>query len=147
MKKSIIIAAILVFCGSIAYGQKMSAEQMLTKMEKEVCDSIISRNTAVLEKYVSETAVFTDPGGMVYTKKNLVELLKSGQLKYESSVNSDMKITVNGDTAVITYQSTDKGMYGARDISGKYRWTDTWTKINGKWMLIAVQGTPIAVME
>lgn len=143
MKRSALIIALLVFCASAALGQKMSTEQVLMKIEQELCDGTLSGNTAAFEKYVSDKAVFTGPYGTVYNKKDALGLFKSGVLKYESSVNDDMKVTLAGNTAVVTYRSTDKGMYGKDDISGKYRWTDTFTKIGGKWLIIAVHGTPI----
>lgn len=143
MKRSALIIALLVFCASAAPGQKTSTEQTLMKIEQALCDGTLSGNTAAFEKYVSDKAVFTGPYGTVYSKKDALALFKSGVLKYESSVNDDMKVTLAGDTAVVTYRSTDKGKYGNDDISGRYRWTDTFTKTGGKWMIIAVQGTPI----
>jgi ketosteroid isomerase-like protein len=121
----------------------MSTERTLIAIEKELCDGTLSGSTTAFETYVSDKAVFTGPFGTTYGKKDVVALFKSGTLKYESSVNDDMKVVVIGDTAVVTYRSTDKGVYGTDDISGKYRWTDTFAKINGKWMIVAAQGTPI----
>jgi ketosteroid isomerase-like protein len=147
VKRSIIITLIFVLSCSIVYGQKASTEDTLKTIEQAICDSIVSRKTADFEKYVSDTAYFTDPGGMAYTKKDVIGLLVSGTLKFESSVHADMKIMVVGDTAVVTYNTLDKGTFGVRDISGKYRWTDTFVKIKGKWTLIAAHGTPVAPME
>jgi hypothetical protein len=39
--------------------------------------------------------------------------------------------------------STIKGTYKGQDISGKYRFTDTWVKRNGKWQGAASQSTKI----
>lgn len=148
MKRSIIISVILILCGSMAYGQKAGpVEEMLKSIEQSISNSIVSRKTADFERYVADTAFFTDPGGRILTKKDVIGLLNSDTLKFESSTQSELKIMVMGDTAVVTYMSTDKGMFGTQDISGKYRWTDTFVKIKGKWMLIAAQGTPIAAME
>ena len=39
--------------------------------------------------------------------------------------------------------NTLKGTYKGQDISGKYRFTDTWVKRNGKWQVVAWQATRI----
>jgi ketosteroid isomerase-like protein len=65
------------------------------------------------------------------------------QLKTEFSRNpDDMKVQVYGNTAVVTYGSTDKGTYKGKDLSGKYRWMDVFVKHKGRWQLVAGQGTP-----
>jgi hypothetical protein len=33
--------------------------------------------------------------------------------------------------------------YKGQDISGKYRFTDTWVKRNGKWQAVASQSTKL----
>lgn len=147
MKRSIIIVALFAFCTSVTIAQKMTTEQTLMKIEQDICDGSLKGDTSAFERYVSDSAVFTGPFGTTYGKKDVIALFKSGTLKYESSKNDDMKVVVVGNTAVVTYRSTDKGMYGKDDISGAYRWTDTFVKINGKWMLIAGQGTSVKSME
>ena len=72
--------------------------------------------------------------------------MKSGALKLESSKIDDMKVQVHGDMAIVTYKTTDKGKYKGIDISGDYRWIDVFVKKDGKWLLVAGQGTPIRTM-
>jgi ketosteroid isomerase-like protein len=55
-----------------------------------------------------------------------------------------MKVRVYGDMAVATYGSTDKGSYKGKDISGRFRWTDVFVKRNGRWEIVAGQGTRIS---
>ena len=43
-----------------------------------------------------------------------------------------MKVHIYGDTAVAAATNTLKGTYKGQDISGKYRFTGTWVKRNGK---------------
>jgi len=55
----------------------------------------------------------------------------------------EMKVRVYGDTAVVTGQSTVKGIFKTQDISGKYRWTDVFVKRDGKWQIVNAQLTPV----
>ena len=129
--------------GSFAYGQKMTTEQTLMKMEQEMADSILKGDTSVWDRYSDANSVFTDPTGMMMNKAQSMAMFKSGDLKFESIKMDNMKVQMFGSTAIVTYTSMDKGTYKGRDISGVYRWTDVLGKVGGKWKLVAGQGTPI----
>jgi len=138
------VIAFTILLGSFAYGQKkMTVEQTLMNMEQEMTDALVKGDMSVFEKYAADNSAFTDPGGMLMNKAQTMASFKSGDLKIESSKNDDMKVQMFGNTAIVTYRTTDKGMYKGRDISGQYRWTDVFVKMGSKWMMVASQGTPI----
>jgi ketosteroid isomerase-like protein len=143
MKKLFIAFAFMMLFGSLTYGQKMTTEQTLMKMEQEIADAIVKSDTSVFDKYVADNGTFTDPGGMLMSKAQTMAMFKSGDLKLESIKIEGMKVQMFGNTAVVTYTTMDKGMYKDKDISGQYRWTDVFVKMSGKWKLVAGQGTPI----
>jgi len=143
MKKLFLAITLMMVLGSLAYGQKMTTEQTLMKMEQEMADAIVKGDTSVWDKYSADNSVFTDPGGMMMNKAQSLAMFKSGDLKIESTKIDGMKVQMFGNTAVVTYTTTDKGSFKGRDISGEYRWTDVFAKVGGKWKLIAGQGTPI----
>ncbi|MGC2235161.1 MAG: nuclear transport factor 2 family protein [Pyrinomonadaceae bacterium] len=145
MKKIIIFIALMLMLSALAFGQKkMSVEQTLMKMEEEMAADLQIGKTTSFEKYFADSAVLTDPYGMFLTKTELIALFKSGDLKFESSKIDDMKVSLYGASAIVTYRTTDKGTYKGQDLGGQNRWTNTFAKLNGKWLLIAGQGTPIA---
>ncbi len=143
MKNLCLAIAFVMLFGSLAYGQKMTTEQTLMKMEQEMADAIVKGDTSVWDKYSDANSVFSDPGGMLMNKAQSMAMFKSGDLKIESTKIDGMKVHMFGNTAIVTYTTTDKGMYKTMDISGQYRWTDVFAKVGGKWKLIAGQGTPI----
>lgn len=145
MKKLFIAIMLTMMFGSFADGQKkMSVEQTIMNMEQEMTDAFLKGDMSVFDKYTTDNTIFTDPVGMMMNKAQLTTQFKSGDLKLESSKIDGMKVQMfGGNTAVATYMTTDKGMYKGRDISGQYRWTDVFVKMNGKWKMVASQGTPI----
>jgi ketosteroid isomerase-like protein len=58
---------------------------------------------------------------------------------------ADMKVTVHGDSAIVTGNWTGKGTDGAgKAVDTKERWVDTWTKAaNGTWHCIASASAPM----
>ena len=118
-------------------------EAALMKMERDAAAALTKRDIAGFGSIMAEDAVFTGPDGAFQTKAQLLADVKAGELVIESTNISDLKVRVFGDSAVATYATTDKGKYKGRDISGRYRWTDTFVRRGGKWQIVAGQGTPI----
>ena len=155
MKRASVVVAVLIAAGSLGYAQtpakqagdkaapSAGAEQALTKIENEMLAALLKRDVAAFGRYFSDDAVLTTPDGNMQTKTQLLGDLKSGDLVIESSSISDMKVSVYGDAAVVTYVTMDKGKYKKQDISGRFRWTDVFVRRGGEWKLVAGQGTPI----
>ena len=147
MKKIHAVAALAIFASSFAIAAAQSpsndVKENLMKLEQEDSQAFVKGDTAKIDRDTSDSMAFTAPDGSTSGKAEAIAGLKSGDLKYESSVLSDFKVMQYGDTAVVTYQSVDKGSYKGQDISGTYRWTDVWVKHGGKWQIVAGQGTPV----
>ena len=144
MKRIFIVIALITLLATFGFGQKkMSIEQSLMKMEQDLSDALVKRNTTAFDKYLDNDAVLTAPSGMSESKAQLVNEIKSGDLKFESSKIDDLKVKVFGNTAIVTYNTTDKATFKGQDISGHFRWTDTFIKMGSSWKLVASHGTPI----
>jgi ketosteroid isomerase-like protein len=124
-------------------GKNGNVEQTLMQTEQELVDAIMKGDAAPFERAIADNFTFTAPDGSMQNKTQFIADLKSGTLKMESTKNDDMKVQVYGDTAIVTYRSTDKGKYKDFDISGQYRWTDVFVKRNGRWQIVSTQGTRI----
>jgi len=152
MKSILAVAVLTITTTSLGFAQARdksnkqsgNVEQSLMHIEQEMDDAVVKGDTSASERYLSDNCVITDPGGIVMDKTRSISDLKSGDLKIESSKLEDMKVQVYGNTAVVTYGTTDKGTYKGKDISGKYRWTDVFVKRNGRWQIVADQATRVA---
>ena len=108
-------------------------EQTLTKMEHDGLAALLKKDVAAFGRIFADDAVLIPPDGTTQTKSQLVADVKSGDLVFESSEMSDMKVRAYGDTAVVTYVTNDKGKYKGQDITGRYRWTDVFVRSGGTW--------------
>ena len=119
-------------------------EQTLMKMERDALAALLKKDVASFGRIFADDAVLIPPDGTTQTKSQLLADVKSGDLVFESSEMSDMKVRAYGDAAVVTYVTNDKGKYKGQDISGRYRWTDVFVRSGGTWRIVASQGTPLA---
>ena len=151
--KRVLAIAVLAFAASSATSAQTPAasgsggvEQELMQLEQKLADALMKGDFTTLGSHLADNVTLVDPAGVVNTKAMMESDMKSGALKIESSKIEEMKVQAHGDVAVVTYKTTDKGTYKGQNISGEYRWTDVFVRKDGKWWLVAAQGTPIMKM-
>ena len=141
---AVLVFAVAVWAQIPAQTETGSVEQELIKLEKELADAWVKRNVAFFDRVIADDFTWTAPYGIVSTKAQSLATLKSGEDVVTSWVVDEMKVRVYGDAAVATGRSTIKETYKGEDVSGQYRWTDTWVKRAGRWQCVAGHSSEIA---
>jgi hypothetical protein len=118
-------------------------EDQIKKLEHDWAQATVKDGAPAVDQYEADGIISTDPSGRVTDKAQDKKDLSSGDLKFQSIKLSDLRVRVYGNTAVAAGTTTLKGTYKEQDISGTYRFTDTWVKRNGKWQAVASQATKV----
>jgi uncharacterized protein (TIGR02246 family) len=118
-------------------------EQAVTAAEQQWLKSQQANDVELLAPLLADKVVETTEEGKVLTGKDAV-LAESKSVTWSSVDYSDLKVSVFGLTAIATGTFTGKG----KDATGKAlddrsRFTDTWLKMDGKWLCIATQESPL----
>ncbi len=120
-------------------------EQRLLQLERDWAQAMIKGDVGFMERTAHPDYTFVSPDGRLVTRSEDLADLKSGAYKAESATVDDVKVRVyGGDTAVVTGRTVLKGTYKGQDISGEYRFTDTFVKDKGEWRCVATQSTRVA---
>jgi len=129
---------------SLAAAQSATGvEDRIKKLAQDWAQATLKSGAAAVDQFEADDIITTDPGGRVTDKAQDKTDLSSGDLKFESMELSDMRVRDYGNIAVAAGTNTLKGTLKGQDISGKYRFTDTWAKRHGKWQVVATQSTKI----
>ncbi len=153
MKRILTIVTFALLISSLVLGQTKdksdkkqsgSVEQAIMQIEQETVAALLKGDSSVFERVLADTYILTGPDGVVSDKAGLIAMIKSGDLKYESLQNADMKVQVYGDTAVVTFRSMEKGSMKGQDFSGPHRWTEVFVKQGGRWQMVSTHGVRIA---
>ena len=127
-----------------APAKSASVEKELIKLENDWNNAAVKRDVAALSRILADDWTLIDPGdGTIVTKTQSLADLKSGEDVVTSAVGDEWKVRVYGDAAVVLSRETDKEQYKGKDVSGQYRFTDTWIKKAGRWQCVASAGTKI----
>jgi len=115
---------------------EQEATRELMVLERQWAEAYRHSNIAVLDSIWAEDFVYTSPFGEVRNKEEAMQMLRA-ELSYEFFVNFDIKGSIFENTAVASGRAVIKGGYNGEDISGEYRYTNTYARRAGVWQAIA----------
>jgi len=125
-------------------------EAELLRIENDWPRVIKEKDVAAVGRVEADDAVIVYPDGNVGTKQQDLNDIGSGALTADDIDITDLKVRVlDSDAAVVSGQTEIKnGKYKMpdgklMDITGKYRFVDTFARRNGEWKLVAGISTKI----
>lgn len=126
-------------------GGPLNDEGQLLYLEMEWSDADKAGDAAWFERNLADNySGVSSRTGKLNTKADDVAEIRNRKEVVESAVASDMRVRVDGNTGIVTGVYTMKG----RDERGqpfdrRIRYTDVYVKRDGRWLVVASQGTPI----
>ena len=144
MKRVMLVLAFTVAVSVFALGQGGNVEQSIRALTEQLNQASLKGDVATFDKLLADDHISIGILGGTNTKADVLELFKSGKLKYEAIDVSDVKVRVYGDTALVNYTANSKGHLGAADLSGQWRVVRVLVKRKGQWQSVSFQATLIA---
>ena len=138
--RSAILTALLVVPFTHA-ADSSKAREALMQSERDWAHAWSTKDSKAIEWEANEYT-YTDFDGAVSDRAADIELLKSPTMSLAYEVD-DMKATLFGNVGVVVGRQNQKGNTDGRDVSGVFRFTDTWIKRDGRWQCVAAQLTRI----
>ena len=74
----------------------------------------------------------------------LIDLVGSGQLRFETVDRIDARVRLYSGAAVVTGQTRMQGRYGEQPFATHSRYTHVYVPGDGGWRLVSAQGTQIS---
>ncbi len=151
MKKFFVSSAFIIAVFSLATCQMRSkpvdrdseVEQEVMKMEREFGEALTRGDRAILDRFLADDFILTNPLGKVLGKAQVIGDITSADYEIESLINDDINVRVYGETAVATARGTVKGRYKGQDASGQFRYTRVWVRQHGRLQAVAAQSTMV----
>jgi hypothetical protein len=141
MKKSFILCAFTVVVlavratqSSITYSQS-EAEQYIKSSESAWAESVGTNDGSVVQRILADDCVWV-LDGKILTKSQAVADAKDGPGDFLSDHLDYAHVRFFGDTAVVQGSETWTRKGGHK---GRFVWTDTWLRRNGKWQIVAAE--------
>ena len=145
MKRTLIIAVLVLTAASIALGQKQSArrdqrrsvEQVIRQLDHERIQAQIHADWVALDRIYADDFIGIGPSGTVRTKPQVLADFTSHDLSFQSITTDEVRIRVYGNTAVETGRTTTVGQDKGKVVPRDNRFTRVWVRRQGRWRIVA----------
>src|SRR5215207_899801 len=145
MRRTLVIAALVLTAVPIALGQQQSArreqrgsvELAIRQVDNERIQAQIHADAAALDRIYADDFIGVGPSGTVRTKPQVISDFTLGGLKFQSITTDDVQVRVYGNMAVETGRSTMIGQDKNKVVPRDNRFTRVWVKLHGNWQLVA----------
>ena len=119
-----------------------AATEEITRLELARAEAYLRRDVAALGRLLPEHFTFNRSIGS-FGKSELLALIESGELTFESLERRVESVKVYLSTAVAFGKDEVKVRYKGEDISGGYRFTNTYVWDGGRWVIVVTHSSRI----
>ena len=115
-------------------------EEALKELVRQWADAAVHADVQTLDRIQADNFSGSSEGRN-FGKRMLREALRSGVMKVAAWTIEDVKVSVKGNSAVVTGKSTlTNAVFMGDDYSGEYEWTNRFVKQpNGEWRAVTSQ--------
>jgi uncharacterized protein (TIGR02246 family) len=121
---------------------------LIQSLEQQGRAAMVAGDTAALDELLDPECVYVHTNGLRETKAEYIEMVRSGQYRYQRVTAAELSIRILGDVAVVLGCTTldvllpdgsPKRVYGRSIV--------LWTRRTGPWRLLHYQGTTAPPVE
>ena len=120
-----------------------SIEEDVIARDKELNQLIISHRSKEAANIYADDFILTTSSGKVKLKQDMLADISTPDLTLELNETTQVTVRVVENTAVLTGILQQKGTFKGNAFDVKLYVTDTWVKVNSKWILLAGHATVI----
>lgn len=119
------------------------AARQITELEARRCEAYLSRDVAALDDLLPGHFTFVRPSGIILDKSQLLRAIERGELTFESFDRHVDEVKVHINTAIAIGRDTVRASYKGRDISGSYRFVNTYVREGEVWEVVTTNSSRV----
>jgi ketosteroid isomerase-like protein len=126
----------------------MTIDADVLKAERAFFDALLTANVPALRTLLAEDFLLIDLlNESQLPKAALLDALATGKLRFDLIEPADPLVRLYRPTAIVTGRARMAGRFGDSSFEAASRYTHVYTEQDGRWCLVAAQGTPIVPGE
>jgi ketosteroid isomerase-like protein len=124
--------------------QDQDTASVIADLEERLARAWVNKDRPFIEALLASDWTVTDPSGRILTKQQVLEeTFSSADRRIDAMAVDDVRVRVLGPVAVATGRTRATGSYQGRQASVALRFTDVFHLRDGRWQVVASQGTTI----
>jgi uncharacterized protein (TIGR02246 family) len=115
-------------------------EQQILKLFEDGDRALIAADVAELSRIFADDYMQYDEWGKAFTRRDVIENLQSGRIRYLSMTSTGRRIRLlRDDVAIVHGSEEDEVQQAGQRFSVHYIYMDVVVKRNGKWQIVGSQ--------
>ena len=116
-------------------------EKTVAALDTHYQEAVKNNDVATMDRILADDFVLVTGLGKTYSKKDLIEEARSKRMTYEHQEDSQQKVRVWGDTAVVTALLWAKGAEEGKPFDYKLWFSDTYVRTPAGWRYVLAQAS------
>jgi len=112
--------------------------------ERALQAAMLASDVEALDRLLHPELLAVGPDGRLVEKAEDLEAHRSGVFEIYELDEEDVRVRVAGDTAVTFVVLLIRGAIAGEEVSGRMRYTRTWSRDDGAWRVLAAHIAPAA---
>jgi ketosteroid isomerase-like protein len=139
----VILGALVLALGQVTRVNAEDAVQQLTKLKKQWSEAEVNRDVGFLDKLYADDLEIGTSQGDVLSKGQMMARVKDPDHKWDQVDSDHIQVRVYGNVAVMTDQTTVRGVDKGKPFGGLYRFIRVFVMQQGRWRVVLAQATPL----
>jgi len=118
-----------------------SNADMIIDLDRKRMQAMAAKDIDVLDALLADELVYTHSSARLDTKQSLLANMNSGATVYSSVEPSEVTAQDFGDVVILTGLARIKVFSMGKHLDFGVRFTDAYTKQNGRWQMVVWQST------
>ena len=116
-------------------------EAAVAALDSQYQAAVARNDAATMDRLLADDFILVTGKGRIFTKTDLLNEARGGRTIYERQEDSEQKVRVWGDTAVITALLRAKGTEGGKPFEYKLWFSDTYVRTPSGWRYVFGQSS------
>ena len=132
---------------ALAAGVQAGSTDAVTAQFREIAQNLAAAylrgDRAFVNDLLTDDWTSTDYQGRTWTKASVLSMFDGARPPMTRAEISVDRVRLLGDVAIVTGQSLSAGRVDGHEITIRQRYTDVYVRRDGRWRVVASQGTEI----
>jgi len=113
------------------------------ELQQRLATAYLRGDRAFVDALLADDWTSTDYQGRIWTKADVLAMFDGPRPPMTKAEIDVDRVRLLGDVAIVTGQSLAAGLVDGRDVTVRQRYTDIYVRRDGRWRIVASQGTEI----
>ncbi len=137
----VLMLAALLPC--LALALDVDETEQIKKIERQLAVALAKSDVERLAELIANDWKFVGSDGGIIGRDEMLNTLRSGQLKFESYELGPMQVRVYGEVAVVIGTGASKGSMAGETFDERDVFTDVFIRKDGKWSCVSTHSSDV----